>query len=174
MKTVDELLGQMTLDEKIGQLFLLAFSKDRLDEARVLFEQHFVGASYISNDNVPNPQAAVELVQALQSYAAQTRLRIPMLLGVDQEGAWSVMTPGSSPGPGNLALGATGRPENAQQMYEVIGRELKAVGLNTLLAPCADCNSNPHNTIIGMRSFGEQPGLVGRMTKVYPIVKTAK
>jgi beta-N-acetylhexosaminidase len=153
----------MTLEEKIGQMFLLAFAGDRLDEARVLFEQHFVGASYISNDNVPSPQAAVDLAQAVQGYAANTRLKIPLILGVDQEGAWSVMTPGSSPGPGNMALGATGRPQDAARMYEVMARELRAVGLNTLLAPCADCNSNPHNSIIGMRSFGEKPGLVGQM-----------
>ncbi len=163
MNAVDTLLAQMTLEEKIGQMFLLAFAGDRLDEARVLFEQHFVGASYISNDNVPSPQAAVDLVRAVQGYAANTRLKIPLILGVDQEGAWSVMTPGSSPGPGNMALGATGRPEDAYAMYEVMARELRAVGLNTLLAPCADCNSNPHNSIIGMRSFGEKPGLVGQM-----------
>jgi beta-N-acetylhexosaminidase len=164
MQTVDELLQQMTLEEKLGQMFLLAFSGDRLDEARLLFEQHFVGAAYISNENVPSPAAAIKLVKAVQGYAASTRLQIPLILGVDQEGAWSVMTPGSCPGPGNLALGATGGAEDAYAMYEVIAQELNAVGLNTLLAPCADCNSNPHNSIIGMRSFGEAPELVGQMT----------
>jgi beta-N-acetylhexosaminidase len=164
MITVDALLHEMSLDEKIGQMFLLAFAKNRLDEARVLFARHFVGAAYISNDNVPSPQAAAALVSAIQGYAANTRLQVPLLLGVDQEGAWSVMTPGSSPGPGNMALGATGQPDAARQMYGVIGRELRAVGLNTLLAPCADCNSNPHNSIIGVRSFGQSPALVARMT----------
>jgi beta-N-acetylhexosaminidase len=157
-------ITQMTLEEKIGQLFLLAFSGQRLDEARVLMEEHLVGACYISNDNVPTPEAALRLTETLQGYAAKTRLKIPLLLGVDQEGAWSVMTPGSAAGPGNMALGATRDPQTAFEMYKVFAEELLAVGLNAVYAPSADCNSNPHNSIIGMRSFGEPPELVGAMT----------
>lgn len=161
---IDQTLAQMTLDEKIGQLFLLAFSGDRLDEARILMEEHMVGAAYISNDNIPDPERAARLTETLQGFAHNTRLQIPLLLGVDQEGAWSVMSPFSTTGPGNMALGATRKPQHAYEMYHVIGQELRAVGLNTLLAPCADCNSNPRNTIIGMRAFGEFPELVGEMT----------
>ena len=161
---VEQLITQMTLEEKIGQLFLLAFAGERLDEARVLMEDYFVGSCYISNDNVPTPEKAFALTTKLQSYAANTRLKIPLMLGVDQEGAWGVMVPGSCTGPGNMALGATNLPEDAYQMYKVIGQELSAVGLNTLFAPAADCNSNPHNSIIGMRSFGENPKRVAAMT----------
>jgi beta-N-acetylhexosaminidase len=160
---VEQLLSQMTLEEKVGQMFMLAFSGNRMDEARVLMEEHLVGGSYLGNENLPSPEAAIELTNTLQSYAASTRLKIPLLLGVDQEGAWSVMTPGSAPGPGNLALGATDDPQRAYEMYGVIGRELSAVGLNTVLGPCADCNSNPVNSIIGMRSFGEKPERVAAM-----------
>jgi beta-N-acetylhexosaminidase len=161
---IERLLNDMTLDEKLGQMFLLAFEKHRLDEARVLFEEYFVGASYISNDNVPTPEKAVELTMQLQGYAAHTRLKIPLMLGVDQEGAWGVMVPDSCTGPGNMALGATHNPDDAYQIYKVIGRELRAVGLNAIFAPSADCNSNPFNSIIGMRAFGEKPGLVAAMT----------
>jgi beta-N-acetylhexosaminidase len=132
---VEQLLGQMTLEEKVGQLFMLAFSGNRMDEARVLMQEHLVGGSYLGNENLPSPEAAIELTNTLQGYAASTRLKIPLLLGVDQEGAWSVMTPGSAPGPGNLALGATDDPQRAYEMYGVIGRELSAVGLNTVLGP---------------------------------------
>src|SRR5262245_40077297 len=161
---IRQLLGSMTLEEKIGQMFLLAFSKDRLDEARVLFQDYFVGASYISNDNVPDPDSAAALTTKLQQYAASTRLKIPLLLGVDQEGVWSVMFPASSTGPGNMALGAAHSAGNATRMYRVFGQELSAVGLNASFSPCADCNSNPNNSAIGMRSFGEKPALVGALT----------
>lgn len=164
MNLPQQRLASMTLEEKIGQLFLLAFSGHRLDEARILFEDYFVGASYLGNDNLPTPEAAVALTAQLQQFAATTRQKIPLLLGADQEGAWGVMVPGSSTGPGNMALGATGRPEDAFAMYEVIGKELRAVGLNAVFAPSADCNSNPTNSIIGMRSFGENPRLVAAMT----------
>ncbi len=162
---LEHLLNEMSLQEKIGQLFLLAFAGERLDEARVLMEQHLVGGAYISNDNIPMAAAAVRLTNTLQSFAASTRLKIPLMLGVDQEGAWGVMIPDSAPGPGNMALGATHAPRLTHAMYQVLGTELAAVGLNALLAPCADCNSNPQNSIIGMRSFGERPRLVAAMTR---------
>ena len=104
------------------------------------------------------------LCNRLQSFAANTRLGIPLLLGCDQEGTWSVITAESAMGPGNMALGAGGDRQCAYDMYGVIARETSAVGLNVVLGPAADCNSNPHNSIIGMRSFGEKPELVAEMT----------
>lgn len=161
---IEATIRSMTTEEKVGQLFMLAFAADQLDEARILMEEHLVGGAYIGDDNVPNAGAAVALCNKLQSFAANTRLGIPLLLGCDQEGTWSVMTAESAMGPGNMALGATGDPQCAYDMYRVIARETSAVGLNVVLGPAADCNSNPHNSIIGMRSFGEKPELVAEMT----------
>lgn len=161
---IEQMIANMSVAEKVGQMMLLAFSGDRIDEARVLLEDHFVGATYISNDNIPNAAAAYDLCQKLQNFGQNTPHKLPILCGVDQEGAWSVMTTDSVMGPGNLALGATNEPRIAHDMYRTIGEELTAVGLNTLLAPCADCNTNPDNVIIGMRAFGEAPELVGSMT----------
>ncbi len=154
----------MTIEEKVGQMFMLAFAGDQLDEARILMEEHLVGGAYISDDNVPTAAAAVTLCNELQSFARNTRLGIPLLLGCDQEGTWSVMTAESAMGPGNMALGATGNSQCAYDMYSVIARETSAVGLNVVLGPAADCNSNPHNSIIGMRSFGEKSEAVAAMT----------
>lgn len=161
---IEATIRLMTTEEKVGQLFMLAFAADQVDEARILMEEHLVGGAYIGDDNVPNAGAAVALCDKLQSFAANTRLGIPLLLGCDQEGTWSVMTAESAMGPGNMALGATADPQCAYDMYRVIARETSAVGLNVVLGPAADCNSNPHNSIIGMRSFGEKPELVARMT----------
>ena len=145
-------------------MFMLAFAGDQLDEARIMMEDHLVGGAYISDENVPSAAAARRLCNTLQSFARNTRLGIPLLLGADQEGAWSVMTADSAMGPGNMAIGATGDPDLAYEMYSVIARETAAVGLNVVLGPAADCNSNPHNSIIEMRSFGEKPDLVAAMT----------
>ena len=162
--TIDATIQSMTTAEKVGQMFMLAFAGDQLDAARILMREHLVGGAYIGDENVPTARAAIALTNTLQGYARETRLGIPLLLGVDQEGAWSVMTAESAMGPGNLALGAAGDPQLAYAMYQVIGRELASVGLNTVLGPAADCNSNPRNSIIGMRSFGEDPALVAAMT----------
>ncbi len=161
---IQSTIASMTTEEKVGQMFMLAFAGDQLDEARVLMAEHLVGGAYIGDDNVPTAAAALALCNTLQSYAAGTRLGIPLLLGADQEGTWSVMTAESAMGPGNMALGATGDPDSAYRMYSVIARETSAVGLNVVLGPAADCNSNPQNSIIGMRSFGEKPDMVAAMT----------
>ena len=161
---VDRLLGEMTLEEKVGQLFLLAFEAANIDAAELLFERYFVGGSYLSNDNLPDPVAAAAVTARIQGLAGRTRLALPVFLGADQEGAWQVMYPNSCPGPGNMALGASGDPAQARAMYRVIGEEMRAVGLHATFGPCADCNTNPANAIIGTRSFGERPELVAAMT----------
>ena len=162
--SIESTIASMSTEEKVGQMFMLAFAADQLDAARILMEEQLVGGAYIGDDNVPTASAAVKLCNRLQGFAANTRLGIPLLLGCDQEGTWSVMTAESAMGPGNMALGATGDPQLAYDMYRVIARETGAVGLNVVLGPAADCNSNPHNSIIGMRSFGEKPELVAAMT----------
>ncbi len=161
---IESTVQTMTTAEKVGQMFMLAFAGGQMNAARILMAEHRVGGAYISNDNAPHPNAAIALTNALQFFARSTRLRIPLLLGADQEGTWSVMTSASAMGPGNMAIGAAYDPQQAYRMYSVIAKEMTAVGLNTVLGPAADCNSNPRNSIIGMRSFGEPPELVAAMT----------
>lgn len=153
----------VTLEEKIGQMLMLAFAGERLDQARILVQKHHVGACYLGQDNARTPAEAVQLTGRLQALAAGSGQPVPMLLGADQEGTWGVMVPHTATGPGNLALGAAADEEVTRRMYRVLGEELRTVGYNTVFAPCVDVNSNPENPIIGMRSFGERPEEVARM-----------
>ena len=157
---IQRMVNEMTLEEKVGQMFMLAFAANRLDEARTLIEEKFIGGCYLSHDNAPTAQSALSLSNKLQEFAQITPHRIPLILGVDQEGTWAVLVPESTTGPGNLALGASFQPDLTERMYEIIGTEMSAVGYNAVLAPCCDVNTNPLNPIIGMRSFGEKPDLV--------------
>ncbi len=156
-------LSSLSLEEKIGQMLMLAFAGNRLNEARILLREHHVGGCYLSQENAPTPPEAAKLSRKLQSFAAESPHPLPLLLGADQEGTWGVMVPHTATGPGNLALGAAADPGLAERMYRVLGEELAAVGYNTIFAPCVDVNSNPDNPIIGMRSFGERPEDVARM-----------
>jgi len=149
----------MTLEQKVGQMFMLAFAGSSMEDVATLIRRLHLGACYLSDDNLVDPGQAAVLTGELQALALATS-GVPLLLAVDQEGAWAVLTPHSCPGPGNMGLGATGSPDDTRAMYAVFGQELHAVGLNTDLAPVADVNSNPRNPIIGMRSFGEDPELV--------------
>src|SRR2546426_1684031 len=146
----------MTLEQKVGQMFMLAFVGSTAKHAAALLRDHHVGACYLSNDNFVDPAHAAALASELQALA-RAGSGIPALLAADQEGAWAVLTPHSCPGPGNMGLGATWSVEDTREMYTVFGQELRAAGLNADLAPAADVNSTPLNSIIGMRSFGEDP-----------------
>ncbi len=149
-------VSALSLEEKVGQLFLLAFEGATARDARVLVGEYGVGGVYLSQDNFTGVGQAVGLMAELQQMARGTRRAIPVFAGCDQEGAWAVLSAQATRGPGNMALGAT-PPAQVEAMYTVFGRELRALGIAADLAPVSDVNSNPRNPIIGARSFGQDP-----------------
>jgi len=159
---LNQLLASLSLPQKVGQLFMLAFAGQDLAYARELVQQFHIGGFYLTDDNAPNPAAAVQLANQLQQLAALRPCDAPLLLGVDQEGAWGVLTHDTVLGPGNLALGVADDLTLTQALYQQYGRQMQQLGYNTVLAPCADVNSNPDNPIIGQRAFGAEPALVSR------------
>ncbi len=140
--------------KKVGQLFLLAFSGNDINVVLPLIKERGIGGLYLSNDNLREPEATAVLLNSLQKASLEGIAKVPLLTAADQEGAWGVMVPYSSTGPGNMALGASD-PINTRKMYSVFSKELSSVGVFCNLAPVADINSNPLNPIIGTRSFGE-------------------
>ena len=156
-----EKIESMDLPRKVGQMFMLAFAGEDPARAKAMIERRYLGGCYVSNANADSPEKAARLSMALQAGALESS-GVPLLIGADQEGAWSLLNPWSTTGPGNLGLGAADDTELTRGMYRVLGEELLAVGYNTLLAPCADVNSNPLNPIIGMRSFGGQAERVSK------------
>ena len=146
---------------KSGELFLLAFAGEDSKPAVEMIQEYGLSGLYLSNDNIPNLNSAINLSQAVQAAAKNRGDSLPLLLGVDQEGTWSVMAEDSHPGPGNLALGSAGDLALTQQRYQDIAHELRHSGMNLVFSPCADVNTNPLNAIIGMRSFGTEAKNVG-------------
>ena len=110
--------------------------------------------------NGGSPAQVRALAESLIEAARAGRLPVP-LIGLDQEGGQLMaLTEGVTELPGNMALGATRSPELAEQIGRVLGRELRAMGINMNFAPSADVNVNPANPVVGTRSFGEDPALV--------------
>ncbi|MDF2859544.1 MAG: beta-N-acetylhexosaminidase, partial [Neobacillus sp.] len=66
-----------------------------------------------------------------------------------------------------MAIGATRSEEVAEKVGKAIGEELHSLGINMNLAPVLDVNNNPDNPVIGVRSYGEDPGLVGKLGTAY-------
>lgn len=159
---IRQLIDSLPLEHKVGQLFMLAFAGPDLAYARQLVEQYQIGGFYLTDDNAADPQQAATLNLELQKLAALRTVDAPLILGVDQEGAWSVLTDFTDTGPGNLALGVIDNVAQTAQQYQSMAQQMQALGYNTLLAPCVDVNTNPDNPIIGQRSFGADPALVSR------------
>lgn len=113
--------------------------------------------------NVEHPAQLRDLTQALLR-AAEEGNQLPPLIGIDQEGGQLIaIANGATELPGNMALGATRSPELAEQAGRVLGRELRAMGLNLNFAPSLDVNINPVNPVVGIRSFGADPELVAKL-----------
>ena len=157
---INQLLNAMTIEQKVGQLFLLAFAGQDLDYANELVRKRHIGGFYLTDDNAANPQQAKELAISLQYQASLRLCDAPLILAVDQEGAWGILTQHLDLGPGNLALGQVDDTQITKNIYRMFAEQIGKLGYNCILGPCADVNTNPDNPIIGQRSFGEQPQLV--------------
>ena len=155
----------LTLDEQIGQLFMVGFpGTSPTPELIELIQRHHVGNIIFFSRNVHDAQQLHELTNRLQALARESGQRFPLLIALDQEnGMVQRLSEDATIFPGNMALGATGSEEDAYEVALAAGRELRALGINLNLAPVVDVNNNPTNPVIGVRSFGEDPQQVARL-----------
>jgi len=181
---VNSTLDNMTLEEKVGQLFMTyAYgetadtqapadvarnqSKYGVDNAAELIDRYKLGGViyFAWSNNVNNPQQIAGLSNGVQDAALSQRGEIPSLIATDQEGGIVARVgPPATELPGNMALGATRRTDDAQTAATISGREIRALGINWNFAPVADVNVDPANPVIGVRSYSEDPGLAADMT----------
>lgn len=150
---------------KVGQCAMIGFTGHTVPpEVRRLIRDFGVGQLILFRRNVDSPEQVAELVRELQSVARDARQELPLLVGVDQEGGrvarlrepWTLWPPAR-------ALGQTGDEQLARQMGEALAAELSACGIRLDFTPVMDVDTNPKNPVIGDRSFGDDPQLVGRM-----------
>lgn len=177
---IESLIAHMTLEEKVGQLFVTyAYGETAdtttpgdvaknqrdlgVDNGAELVEKYHVGGIiyFAWSGNVNNPQQIAGLSNGLQSVAMRQRLPIPLLITTDQEqGVVVRVTAPATQFPGNMALGATRSVDSAATAARITGQELRALGINQNYGPVADVNVNARNPVIGVRSFSEDASLV--------------
>ncbi|NLU72015.1 glycoside hydrolase family 3 protein [Streptomyces sp. HNM0575] len=112
----------------------------------------------------------IESPEQLAALTAQLReVRPEVLVAIDEEGGdvTRLEARTGSSFPGNLALGHVDDTALTRDVANELGRRLAECGVNLNWAPSADVNSNPDNPVIGVRSFGDEPGLVARHTVAY-------
>lgn len=155
----------MDFREAVGQRILLAFDgKERpsVEAINALKNYRPAGISLFRSLNIDNPGQIRQLVDEFQ-YSARKFHIPPLLIATDQEGGQLMAMGDGTPLPGNMALGAAGSERLSREAGEVLGKEMAAVGVNVDYAPCVDVNLNPRNPVVGIRSFGGDSDLVGKL-----------
>lgn len=154
----------LSFEEKLGQTLVAFVDVDSADLVRPVIESGKIGGVLIQWGNYSFAQTE-ELVKKLQTWAQNSPHKIPLLVSIDYEGG-TVHTPitlGFDYLPTNMMLSASGDEEAAAAVAYLAGLELKRAGVHINFSPVLDVNSNPHNPIIGVRSFGSDPQNVTRM-----------
>ncbi|MFP4323007.1 MAG: beta-N-acetylhexosaminidase [Anaerolineales bacterium] len=160
---VDAFLNQMTLRQKIGQLFLFSVPGTSLTaDMRGLITEASAGGLALFRYNIGSPETLTTLTNDLQRAALANGIPAPLFLAVDQEGGRVARLQSAPFGefPNPMALGAANNPELTAQIGAALAVEMRACGLNMNLAPVLDVNSQPLNPVINVRAFGDDPARV--------------
>ena len=164
----DQILQQMSLEEKVGQLVHVGMVGTQIDAAvKEEIGKRKVGGIILFARNIASSADVKVLNEQLQQLSLETT-GIPLLISVDQEGGRvQRVTEGTIQFPGAMALGQTGNESYAEDAAFITGYELRELGLNFILAPVLDVNNNPSNPVINTRSLGSDPLLVSRMGRAF-------
>lgn len=160
---LSERIRNMTLEEKIGQMIFAGISGTVANERSIrLITEDKVGGIIFNGHNLVSPDQTISYVNALKS--ANTKNRVPLFFGVDQEGGRVSKLPGDLVKiPSSLKIGELNKPEFSFEIGKALGELVKAYGFNIDFAPVLDINSNPNNPVIGDRSFGNSTEIVSSL-----------
>ncbi|MDW5288646.1 glycoside hydrolase family 3 N-terminal domain-containing protein [Formosa sp. PL04] len=150
-KWVDSVYTKLTLQERIGQLFMVramtsANTRDQSSIENLIKNNHIGGIIYSKG-------GPVKLAKLNNTY--QGLSKVPMLIGMDAEWGLSMRLDSTYAFPWNMTLGAIQNKELVEQVGKHIGEHCKRIGIHFNFGPDVDINTNPKNPIIGNRSFGE-------------------
>lgn len=182
LSKAEQLIKSMTLEEKIGQLFIIrpdsldfnltteqisnpkAYGVIELNNQMIeSIKEYHIGGVVIFQKNILSPEQLTDFINEMKEQS-----EISLFVGIDEEGG-SVSRIANSKGFDVIqyesmeAIGLTEDSKNARNVGITIGSYLKQYGFNLDFAPVADVNTNPENIVIGNRSFGSNPALVAEM-----------
>uniref|UniRef100_A0A0D9ZD60 Beta-glucosidase n=1 Tax=Oryza glumipatula TaxID=40148 RepID=A0A0D9ZD60_9ORYZ len=159
---VKDLLGRMTLAEKIGQMTQI----ERENATAEQIAKYFIGSVLSGGGSVPAPQASAQawasMVNEMQKGALSTRLGIPMIYGIDAvHGHNNVYK--ATIFPHNVGLGATRDPDLVKRIGEATALEVRATGIPYVFAPCVAVCRDPRWGRC-YESYSEDPKVVQSLT----------
>ena len=174
-KWAEKTLHKMSLEEKVGQLFMIWTRAEFLNADSSTYQQlrdnmakYHVGSFAMTVPYDPpflyksGPYEAAELLNRLQ-----TDSKLPLLIAADFELGVSNRLRGTTGFPNAMTIGASGQTKNAEDFGRITAEEARAIGVHWNFFPVADVNSNPDNPIINTRSFGGDPQQVSDFVAAY-------
>lgn len=171
---IDKQIKKMSLQDKVSQMLMpcLRYSffevvtdengnekrnrepLEELDERyTALLNEYKFGGIILFAENLKSSAKSFELIRKIKE--AHGVDGIPLFISADQEGGSVKRIGFGTSMPGNMAIVASNDPNNAYESANIIGSEMKLLGLNTNFAPVVDINSNPNNPVIGIRAFSD-------------------
>jgi beta-glucosidase len=164
-RRVADLLGRMTLEEKIGQM--TQAERGAVADTPEVIAEWGLGSVLSGGGSTPTPNtpaAWVEMVNEFQSQALSTRLGIPLIYGIDAvHGHANVY--GATVFPHNIGLGATRDPALVREIGHATAEEVRATGIPWSFGPCI-CVARDERWGRTYESFSEDPTLVARMETI--------
>ncbi len=153
---VDSVFQQLTLDEKIGQMFMPIVEPNSSYKSIIksYIDNYKVGGFLFSKGSIYG--------QADNTNYAQNISRIPLLISVDAEWGLAMRLKNAPEFPKNQIIGSIANDDVFFQYGKEMARQCKLMGIHVNFSPSLDINTNPYNPIIGDRSFGSNPDRVSR------------
>lgn len=163
-----KLVKEMTLKEKIGQVVICGFQGTKFsDELNTLIKDYKLGNVILFTRNIENVKQMHDLNMQIHK-SIINEVGIMPFISIDQEGGMVTrIMKEATFFPGNMTLGAVNNYEYAYRVGEIMGEELRSIGVNMNLAPSLDVNNNPLNPVIGVRSYSDNPEVVAKFGKNY-------
>jgi len=174
-KWAEKTLRKMSLEEKVGQLFMIWVRARfyNLQDPDLLQLEQTIQRDHIGSLAMTVPVDGPFLIKTGPYEAAmvlneiQQQSKLPMIIAADFERGVSMRLDGTTNFPHAMAFGAAGKLDYAETFGRITAQEARAVGVQWNFFPDADVNSNPANPIINTRSFGEDPQQVGNLVAAY-------
>jgi beta-glucosidase-like glycosyl hydrolase/CubicO group peptidase (beta-lactamase class C family) len=162
---VDNIYSKMTLEEKIGQLFMISAYSNKVEShqeavEKLVTENHVGGIIFFQGGPVR---------QANLTNRYQAKAKVPLFIAIDGEWGLSMRLDSTYRYPWNMTLGAIQNLKLIEKVGQNMGEENRRMGIHFNFAPVVDINTNPKNPIIGNRSFGESK--INVATKATALIK---
>jgi len=158
-----EQLAKMTLEEKIGQFFMVSAYSNRgekhLSEVELTVTENKIGGIIFFQGEKEN------LISSIKRF--QTAAKTPLFVAMDAEWGTDMRLFDGERFPYQYTLGAANDVELSERIASMMAEECREMGIHINFSPVADVNSNPDNPVIGFRSFGENPKKVADHVKAF-------